>query len=1028
MINRIIAILIFFLIFLEVKSQKSYQILRFNELASQEGLSEKSNDFIYKDNFGFVWISSINGLNRFDGRRVKQFKPDPDDASSIKGANIQSPFFEDINGDLWFTTSESINCYRRKRGNFDSYYISYKNSTRNAVEYTAFFLEQNRWLWTQAGDSLFRFDIQALNANKNHLMSESALFLHNLQAARFAIDTFKNGQVRCVYACYWAFRKGFEVIDYDKNYQIVKRQSYFTGLDSSKQPALTIRQAFIDNDTLVWLASDKGLVSFNPQKPYSYSIFSPKVLNTPVKNIVKINDERLWITSKESPVLVFDKKAKVFSPIQMRILNKELDDPIFSSSSNTLHLFKDSSIWLSIAKQGVYFRVFQNHLFRQPISSEKYPPLSINHIFENIKGEIGAIFSDNESGYFKINTSRATVFKKQLSPFSKVFVSKNGQYWVITTKGLIQTIDPEQDATKTVFQDDSYIFYDICNLTDKMLLIYSNKGLLYFDVNNYELKHTHIAHHSWRLHQDIKSRIWLSKVTNEGSIICYDVKNGLIDSPCREISNLGVINSFHSSPNTPSVLWVATAKGILKIDLETLKNTLFTEKEGLPTNYIQAILEDKKGYLWCSTAQGIVCFHPVLKTTKLYTKRHGLSSDSYNSNAALLSADGTMWFGGANGLDVFNPDSVRNVGHSPQAAIVGLNIHDRDWKRDIAIEMAKKIILPYNDNTLKFDLAAMEYSDPENNQFKVILEGYDRNWTYLGTQNFVTYPNLPEGIYTFKLLTANSEGIWNDIPKILIIEITPPYWRTWWFLTLIALTAMALVGYIVFLRLSKVIALQKIRLNLYENLHDDIGSRLTAIVLTIDEMKQKASVKDIKLEHIGSISRNIVANMRRLVWATAPENDSLSTVTQQMQTDRRLLLATTVDFKLTMDKNLEKISISGDKRYQMLSVFNEALTNIAKYADATEVETQINISNDQLIMIIKDNGKGFDYNAPRENTTMSSGHGLRNMRRRAQRIKGKLDIVSTIGKGTTIQLSIPINEDTFWKKIPTFFSKYHQNR
>jgi anti-sigma regulatory factor (Ser/Thr protein kinase) len=407
-----------------------------------------------------------------------------------------------------------------------------------------------------------------------------------------------------------------------------------------------------------------------------------------------------------------------------------------------------------------------------------------------------------------------------------------------------------------------------------------------------------------------------------------------------------------------------------------------------------------------------------------------LSSDAYNRGAALLSSTGEMWFGGNNGVDVFHPDSIRDIGHAPQSAIVGLKIFDTYWKSETAIEVAEHITLKHNENTLTLELAAMEYTDPENNRFKVALvaEGDTIQWTDLGTQNYVTYPNLREGKYTFMLLTANSEGIWHTTPKTLVIDIKPPYWRTWWFLTLIALATIALVAYIVYLRLSKVIALQKIRLNLYENLHDDIGSRLTAIVLSVDMLMQKSAIKDDKLGQIGTISRNIVANMRRLVWATAPENDALSTVAQQMQTDKRVLLPTGVAFNLTMEKTLENLNIGGDKRYQMLSIFNEALTNIAKYAEATTVETRIEIRDTDLTMTITDNGKGYDPDAKRDDSAMSSGHGLRNMQRRANRIKGNLYINSKLREGTTVTLSFPMKDETIWAKFTSLFSKSHLNR
>jgi anti-sigma regulatory factor (Ser/Thr protein kinase) len=413
---------------------------------------------------------------------------------------------------------------------------------------------------------------------------------------------------------------------------------------------------------------------------------------------------------------------------------------------------------------------------------------------------------------------------------------------------------------------------------------------------------------------------------------------------------------------------------------------------------------------------------------KSYNLIDGISDLNFNMYAATKAADGTMYFGTNNGITTFHPDKIIPLSIKARPTITEILVNDKIAKNLICsttnatnVSEIQSLSLPYSENTLFFNFSAMEYSDPMQCLYAYKMEGVDKDWVKAGTVPFARYANLPAGSYTFLIKASNSDGEWTDTPRTLHIRITPPFYKTWWFLSFIALATIALVAYIIYLRLSKVIALQKIRLNLYENLHDDIGSRLTAIVLMVDMIMQKSAIKDYKLEQIGTISRNIVANMRRLVWATAPENDALSTVAQQMQTDKRVQLSTGVKFQLTMNKALENLNIGGDKRYQMLSIFNEALTNIAKYAEATTVETRIDIRNKDLTMTIIDNGKGYDRNAKREDTVMSSGHGLRNMERRANRIKGQLEITSKLGEGTSVKLSFPMKDETIWTKFQLYF-------
>jgi ligand-binding sensor domain-containing protein len=1018
MVKQLYFLSIYCLLFsLSMSGQEAKWHLQFNQIASDKGLSESTNDFVYKDHLGSVWISSLEGLNRFDGRRIKVYKSDAKDSRTLYDSNIQSPFFEDNNRDIWFTTVNSIHTYRRKYDDFNRYFINYKGGIFNNAEYTAFFLEQNRWLWVQASDSLFRFDTKYPPQYKG----ENSQFMHKLQAARFVVDTFKSGKVKRIIACYWTYRKGIEVINYNEQSQFVDSQTFFTGEKETKLPAFTIKKAIIENDSLVWLSAMVGLVAFNPHKPQAFRVYKIQPNNLAIQSISLLLNSQVLASTTDGQFFIFDKKKEIFSILRPQSKIGETSTPIMPTGANGVYFDRSNYLWLSAHHKGIFFANFNQYAFRKILPAANLA-LSIEHIIEDKKRRIwvNSYAKQPISLCFTQNGNITTY--QNLPPKSKFHATLNGQIWNLSEYGITQKLDTLVQNFQN-FKTIPFNLYDAAQSDEYSFLIATNKGLLHFNSKTKEQSFIQgLNYFATNIHKDINNRYWVGSL---GKLICYQINEAKLQKKIKEISNIETVSQFHTSIKDPSVLWVATAKGILKINISTLKDTILTEKDGLATNYIQAILEDKHGNLWCSTNQGIFKYNPTTKQSKLYTKRQGLSSDAYNSGAALLSSTGEMWFGGNNGVDVFHPDSIRDIGHAPQSAIVGLKIFDKYWKGETAIEVAEHITLKHNENTLSLELAAMEYTDPENNRFKVALvaKGDTLQWADLGTQNYVTYPNLREGSYTFMLLTANSEGIWNETPKTLVIDIRPPYWRTWWFLSLVALATISLVAYIVYLRLSKVIALQKIRLNLYENLHDDIGSRLTAIVLSVDELVQRTPLKDAKLERIGTISRNIVANMRRLVWATAPENDALSTVVQQMQSDRRVLLPSGTTFTLTMDKSLENLNIGGDKRYQMLSIFNEALTNIAKYADASAVETRIELKDQTVVMTIVDNGKGFDPDAPRADSAMSSGHGLRNMQRRAERIKGEVAITSKLGEGTSVILSFPMNDDTMWTKFKDLLSK-----
>ena len=266
----------FILLSLTVAGQSIRQNLKFDKfLSTENGLSDATNAFVYKDKMGLVWISSIDGLNVFDGRRVVVFKPDERDSFSIFGSNIQSPFFETSDGDIWFTTVEAINCYRRRQSHFEHYFLA---SSLKSEELKGFFFEKERFLWVATNESLYRFDTKT--------PQYPAQKITNLQAARFTVGTLADGTVKCIYASFWSYRPGFEIINFDNNYQIINRQTYFSEKNQTVDLPLTIVQVAVESDTILWLASDKGLVRFNPLKPKLFNILSLSSQTQNVRGII----------------------------------------------------------------------------------------------------------------------------------------------------------------------------------------------------------------------------------------------------------------------------------------------------------------------------------------------------------------------------------------------------------------------------------------------------------------------------------------------------------------------------------------------------------------------------------------------------------------------------------------------------------------------------------------------------------------------------------------------------------------------
>ncbi|NUO82681.1 SpoIIE family protein phosphatase, partial [candidate division KSB1 bacterium] len=253
--------------------------------------------------------------------------------------------------------------------------------------------------------------------------------------------------------------------------------------------------------------------------------------------------------------------------------------------------------------------------------------------------------------------------------------------------------------------------------------------------------------------------------------------------------------SFCNDPDSNSgMLWIGTwGGGLNRFDRERGAFTCFTEKDGLPNDVIYGILCDADGKLWLSTNNGLSKFDPVTRSFRNYDVDDGLQSNEFNQGAYCKSRTGEMFFGGINGFNRFYPEQVRDNPYAPPIALTAFEKFDKLMPLESAVSEAEEIKLSYRDNFFSFVFAALDYSNPAKNQYAYKLEGFDEDWIYCGTRRYASYTNLDGGEYLFRVKGSNHDGVWNETGVAIRIIVTPPFWKTWWFLTLFALVVGTLV-------------------------------------------------------------------------------------------------------------------------------------------------------------------------------------------------------------------------------------------
>lgn len=247
-------------------------------------------------------------------------------------------------------------------------------------------------------------------------------------------------------------------------------------------------------------------------------------------------------------------------------------------------------------------------------------------------------------------------------------------------------------------------------------------------------------------------------------------------------------------------LWIGTSGGGLnRFDRENKRFIHYTTRDGLPNNIINGILEDSQGCLWLSTNRGISRFNPSTKVFKNYDLRAGIQGQKFNLGAYYKNQTGEMFFGGVNGLNSFYPDRITGNLNIPPVVITHFKRFNQpvtiggDSPLQKHISYTSELTLSYRENFFSLEFAALDYTNPSQNQYKYKMEGLHNDWVYLGTKHDVNFAGLPPGEYIFRVKGSNSDGTWNEEGTSLKVIITPPFWAAWWFRGLCVILAAALI-------------------------------------------------------------------------------------------------------------------------------------------------------------------------------------------------------------------------------------------
>jgi ligand-binding sensor domain-containing protein/two-component sensor histidine kinase len=454
-------------------------------------------------------------------------------------------------------------------------------------------------------------------------------------------------------------------------------------------------------------------------------------------------------------------------------------------------------------------------------------------------------------------------------------------------------------------------------------------------------------------------------------------------------------------------LWIAMRRGLVRVDdpsAERPNFVTYTTAQGLSSNYVTAVTEDPFGRIYIGTGQGLDRLVTATGRIKHYTTADGLALGEVLT--AACDRDGWIWIGTPAGLSRLQPEPTQ-TSEAPPILIKRLSIAGISQRISAIGEMNVSLPdLSSSQNQLQIDFVGLGFAPGELLRYQYRLEGTAGDWTAPTTQRTINFANLAPGRYRFLVRAVNSDGVASTKPAAITFIILRPIWQRWWFLTLVLLVIGAVAYAAYRYRVGRIVEMERVRTRIATDLHDDIGASLSLIAMLSElaqrQRRQGTAKIDESLSAIAEVSRESVGAMSDIVWAINPRKDRLSELIKRMRRfasdvlgAREILLK----FEAAIPSDVE---LEADARREILSIFKEGVNNIARHASCSTATVELSTAKHWLTMMLGDDGCGFDT------ANQMDGNGLDNMRQRARKLGGELEIVSEAGCGTRLTLRAPL--------------------
>lgn len=783
-----------------ITQAKAQQDINFTSLTTKNGLSSNTVNAILKDKYGLMWFATEDGLNKFDGTGVTVYRSKPDDPKSLFANEILC-LHEDKAGNLWIGTSGgSVSEYDRQHDSFINFPSGHDSNriSNNVIRNICSDYLGNIWIANFNGVNMIdpaTKKISRLMDGKGKPFSKicNTIFADNLH--RIWIGT-SEGLFQ-----YNPATKAFR--NYINN-----------PADARSLCGNNIADVIQDKKGCIWIGTQQGLSMLAAGGEgfinYRHSETNPATIsNDVIHSIAMDNNEKLWIGT-ERGLNILDTRT---GEITRHIYDYRNVHGLTSEGIRSVYVDNKGIYWLGTISGGIDKYDKNLNLFNL-ILSNPFDKAGLNAPIVTSFAEQanGNIFVGTEGGGLSLFDPKT----KQFTHFNLQSKRKGADNRIIVRD--LNLITAKQLLVATL--SDGLFILNPEDGNYKQLLEETNPG----DLNSNDL---------FCLKKDRKANWWIGTngsgirvMKPNGKVICRYTPNPVtandiqlpINGFIRDIleDSMGMVwiathgggmakldpvsgsftifNTMNSKLPNDKVqslledrrgnIWAGTFGGGLGIiDKKTNHLTAFTEKEGLPNNTIYKIIEDEKGLIWISTNRGLSSIDPLSRKINNYNYYNGVQRNNFFQGAGLRTSNGTLFFGGLEGFNYFNPEYLKKNTNVPAVLITDLKISNQSVTPaeggviEENVSVAKEINLSFKQN-FALNFVGLNYTAPGQNQYAYKLDGFDKDWNYVGSTTVAHYTNLDPGDYIFRVKASNNDGVWSSGNTSVKIIVHPPVWRT----------------------------------------------------------------------------------------------------------------------------------------------------------------------------------------------------------------------------------------------------------